>query len=32
MISNNEKERGFLDPISTMNTRKEFWVDPKKVK
>ena len=29
---NNEKERGFLDPISTLNTRKEFWVDPKKVK
>ena len=32
LVSNNEKERGFLDPVSTLNTRKEFWVDPKKVK
>ena len=26
---NNFKERGFLDPMSTFNTRKDFRVDPK---
>ena len=29
---NNFKERGFLDPVSTFNTRKEFRVDPRKQK
>ena len=26
------KERGFMDPVSTFNTRKEFRVDPRKQK
>lgn len=30
--SNNFKERGFLDPVSTLNTRKDFRVDPKKMR
>jgi len=29
---NKLKEQDYLDPISTLNTRKEFWVDPKKLK
>lgn len=28
--ANNFKERPMLDPISTMNTRKDFRVDPKR--
>ena len=30
--ANNFRERPFLDPSTTFNTRKNFWVDPKKVK
>ena len=30
--ANNFRERPFLDPSTTFNTRKDFWVDPKKVK
>jgi hypothetical protein len=30
--SNNFRERGFLDPISSFNNRKDFWVDPKNAK
>ena len=29
---NKLKDKDFMDPISTLNTRKEFWVDPKKLK
>ena len=30
--ANNYRGRGFLDPSTTFNTRKDFWVDPKKAK
>ena len=30
--ANNYRDRGFLDPASTFNMRKDFWVDPKKAK
>ena len=30
--SNSYKDRPFLDPISTLNTRKDFRVDPKKMR
>lgn len=30
--ANSYKDRGYLDPISTLNTRKDFRVDPKNKK
>lgn len=30
--ANNFQERGYLDPKTTLNSRKDFWVDPKKQK
>ena len=30
--ANGARATSFLDPKSTLNTRKDFWVDPKKVR
>ena len=29
---NNELEHGYITPMTTFNTRKNFWVDPQVVK
>lgn len=32
LAANSNKITEYLDPKSTLNTRKDFWIDPKKVR